>query len=314
MGGSANGRYNLSFIVQTSVEVGRPMIGVSINYRLSAFGFPCGKEALEAGVANLGFKDQRLALRWVHENIAAFGGDPDKVTLWGESSGAESVTAQLLAYGGRDDGLFRGVIGQSGFGITLPRYPGNFNNTAHVQETFDTLVAGTPCRNTTGSTPAMLDCLRSLPLDVLDRVLNTTVIDGIPLGIAFTPMLDGDFIADYPSRQLREGRFPRVPALIGANSDEGTSFRAGFGPDGGGNGVNTDEEMRKAIASIVGPDVESNTGKTVDRIVDELAFLYPNIQAVGVPSLDRWPVIRPGDPVAEEMGMQFRRAAALFGD
>lgn len=101
MGGSADKRYNLSFIVQNSVELGTPMIGVSINYRLTAYGFLLGSEALEAGIANNGFRDQRQALRWVNENIAAFGGDPTKVTIWGESSGAESVNAQVLAYNGR---------------------------------------------------------------------------------------------------------------------------------------------------------------------------------------------------------------------
>lgn len=100
MGGSQDRRYNLSFIVDNSVELGTPMIGVSINYRLSAYGFLMGSEALEAGIANNGFRDQRLAMRWVNENIAAFGGDPAKVTIWGESSGAESVNAQVLAYNG----------------------------------------------------------------------------------------------------------------------------------------------------------------------------------------------------------------------
>lgn len=101
MGGSSDRRYNLSFIVENSVELGTPMIGVSLNYRLSAFGFLCGSEALEAGITNNGFRDQRLALHWVIENIASFGGDPKKVTIWGESSGAESVSAHVLAHNGK---------------------------------------------------------------------------------------------------------------------------------------------------------------------------------------------------------------------
>ncbi|KAK4148958.1 hypothetical protein C8A00DRAFT_19298 [Chaetomidium leptoderma] len=306
MGGSADRRYNLSFIVQNSVELGTPMIGVSLNYRLSAFGFPCGKEAMEAGITNLGFKDQRLALRWVNENIAAFGGAPDKVTIWGESSGAESVSAQTLAYGGRDDGIFRGVIGQSGYGGFIPRYPGGLNNSVLMQGTYDTLVRNTTCGDTVG-TPASLNCLRALPLDDLHRALNGTLIWN-----RFPPVLDGDFIADYPSKQLREGRFPKVRVLIGCNSDEGSSFGTGYGPNGGG--VNTDEEMRAAIASIVGPDVENTVGKTTKQVIDEMASLYPNIQAIGVPSLDKWPIIQPGDFVAQSMGAQYRRTAALFGD
>lgn len=74
---------------------------MSLNYRLTAFGFLCGSEALAAGIANNGFRDQRQALRWVNENIQAFGGDPTKVSIWGESSGAESLNAQVLAYNGR---------------------------------------------------------------------------------------------------------------------------------------------------------------------------------------------------------------------
>ncbi|AEO67420.1 uncharacterized protein THITE_125668 [Thermothielavioides terrestris NRRL 8126] len=305
MGGSADRRYNLSFIVQNSVEQGTPMIGVSLNYRLSAFGFLCGKEAMDAGVVNFGFKDQRLALRWIHENIAAFGGAPDKVTIWGESSGAESVSAQTLAYGGRDDGLFRGVIAESGYGGFIGRYAGGLNASDAMQNTYDTLVRNTSCAHTVG-TPASLSCLRDLPLDEMHKALNSTAANPWP------PVLDGDFISDYPSKQLSEGRFPKVPILIGCNSDEGSSFGVGYGPNGGG--VNTDDEMRAAIASIVGPDVEKMTGKTVKQVVDELMFLYPNIQAVGDPSLDKWPVIQPGDDVAQSMGAQYRRTAALFGD
>jgi carboxylesterase type B len=101
MGGSNDPRYNLSFIVQNSVDMSKPMIGISIQYRLSAWGFLGGKEALGGGATNLGYRDQRLALHWIQENIAAFGGDPSKVTIWGESAGGQSVGAQLLAYNGR---------------------------------------------------------------------------------------------------------------------------------------------------------------------------------------------------------------------
>ena len=80
MGGSADNRYNLSFIVQESAKAGSPVVGVSINYRLSAWGFLYGKEVQESGQTMLGFRDQRLALHWVQENIEAFGGDPSKVS------------------------------------------------------------------------------------------------------------------------------------------------------------------------------------------------------------------------------------------
>jgi carboxylesterase type B len=101
MGGSNDPRYNLSHIVQNSVEMCTAMIAISVQYRLSAWGFLGGHEALEEGVTNIGFKDQRLALHWIQENVAAFGGDPAQVTIWGESAGAQSVGAHLLAYNGK---------------------------------------------------------------------------------------------------------------------------------------------------------------------------------------------------------------------
>lgn len=73
-GSGIDQRYNLSFIVKKSVDIGKPIIAVSINYRLSMWGFITGDEVLQNGVANLGFRDQRLAMHWLKENIVSFGG------------------------------------------------------------------------------------------------------------------------------------------------------------------------------------------------------------------------------------------------
>lgn len=126
------------------------------------------------------------------------------------------------------------------------------------------------------------------------------------------PVLDGDFIADFPHNQLVNGKFPRIPILIGANSDEGSAFGSGRGPNGGG--VNTDDDMRYAIENIIGPDAAEQTGRSVDELVTELLYVYPNIQSVGIPTLDKWPVIVPGDAIATSVGLQYRRTGALFGD
>lgn len=81
-GGNLDPRYNMSFILQQGVEMGKPFIAVMPNYRLSLFGFIYSQEVIDAGITNLGMLDQRLALHWVQENIANFGGDPEKVTIW----------------------------------------------------------------------------------------------------------------------------------------------------------------------------------------------------------------------------------------
>jgi carboxylesterase type B len=325
MGGASDIRYNLSFIVEQSVALGTPFIGVGLNYRLSAFGFITGKEVSKEGATNLGFRDQRLALHWIQENIKAFGGDPDKVTIFGESSGAESVAAQVFAYNGvfnsnpyftlhflkiigRDDGLFRGVIGQSGFGAPLGRYPGGFNATEAMQATYDRFVGEvSSCADLVGSDKS-LHCLRKAPFDEINNA-----IFAITDGREWAPVLDGDFFSDYTTNQLKNGNFVKVPILIGANTDEGTSFGRNRRPDGGN--VDTDEEMRAAIGTIIPREAEDNTGKTVDELIDELMEIYPNDQRVGIPSLESWPhIIKPGDSYAEVLGAQYRRSTALFGD
>ncbi|KXS19474.1 alpha/beta-hydrolase [Gonapodya prolifera JEL478] len=308
MGGSADRRYNLSFIVRNSVELGTPIVAVSINYRLSAYGFLASAEALKAGVANNGFRDQRLALHWIKENIASFGGDPNLITLWGESSGAESVFAHTIAYNGRDDGLFRGAIGQSGFGGLFVRYPGGLNNTAAMQDNYDKLVRNTSCASKVG-TQESLTCLQDLPFAEINMALNVTA--GATLG-PWSPMLDGDFISDLPSKQLKDGRFVKVPLLVGSNTDEGTGFGAGRGPPGG---VNTDADFKVAIAGILSNQSVAAAGLSAGQIKDQLMYLYPNIQALGIPSLDTWPeLVTPNSTIANTLGLQFRRTSALFGD
>jgi carboxylesterase type B len=79
-----NSMYDGAPWVADSVVQGKPIIFVTVNYRVGGFGFLPGAEILADGAANLGLLDQRLGLEWVADNIAAFGGDPDKVTIWGE--------------------------------------------------------------------------------------------------------------------------------------------------------------------------------------------------------------------------------------
>ena len=80
-GTSLDPRYNLSYVVQQSVLIEKPIIVVSINYRLSGWGFLFSQDLVKEGSTNLGLRDQRQALRWIQENIAGFGGDPSRITI-----------------------------------------------------------------------------------------------------------------------------------------------------------------------------------------------------------------------------------------
>lgn len=78
-GSNRDPEFNTSYMVQTSVEIGHSIIVVSINYRLSAFGYIASRQVAGNGALNIGLYDQRQALRWIHENIQSFGGNPNRV-------------------------------------------------------------------------------------------------------------------------------------------------------------------------------------------------------------------------------------------
>ncbi|POM57384.1 Triacylglycerol Lipase, partial [Phytophthora palmivora] len=254
-GGSRDPRYNLSYIVNEAAEAGMPFIGVSLNYRLQAFGFLWGTVVKEAGVTNLGFRDQRLALHWVQENIAAFGGDTNKVTIWGESAGGRGVSYQLIAYGGRDDGLFRGAIMQSGSPVKY--IPRAYTNASAWDVYYNNITAAANCSFANDT----LDCLRQVPVDTLSGILNSSVVSSAPWG----PVVDGDYIQDTGPALLSEGKFVHVPILLGTNNDEGTAF--------GKTGIDSSEELAEYLMGMGYSQKETNI----------LLDLYPDIPEIGIP-------------------------------
>ena len=134
------------------------------------------------------------------------------------------------------------------------------------------------------------------------------VLNNTSLNVAiWVPAVDGDFITDYPSRQSRKGRFPRVPVLISQNTDKGASFGQNRSASKGG--INTDDKLKESITRVIlGPNPDLLT------LLRDLLYIYPNIQAVGVPSLEKFPVLTPKVPEVTFLGLQYRRTAALYGN
>lgn len=222
MGSAVDRRYNLSFIVDNSVKIGKPVMAVSIAYRLGPFGFLNGNDVVKSGATNVGLKDQRHALQWINQNIAGFGGncypppfekhmlttvlgDPTKVTIWGESAGAASVGFQLTAFNGRDDKLFRAAIMESG----NPVFYAAANGSEFYQPRYAALVAAAGCKDCSDT----LKCLRDLPLFVLNNILNTTTFNTM-----WNPTIDGDIVARLGSEQLADGSYVKVPIISGMYS------------------------------------------------------------------------------------------------
>lgn len=255
---------------------------MTLNYRLSAWGFISSSEVSGTGNTNLGLRDQRLALHWIQENIRAFGGDPDKVTIWGESAGGASVGVQLAAYGGRDDGLFRGAIMESGGTVSY-----NPMNSTGYQDKYNELVAKVGCSDSTHT----LQCLREVPFEQLNSVLNGT--NGAS-DYNFAPVVDGDLIKDWGSKQLDNGEFVKVPIISGTNTDEGTAFAP--------TGINTTEQFHDYLT-----DGFRSSLHLPDPAADRILELYPNDPSQGIPAFL-------GDQRLPSKGYQYRRVAAFAGD
>ncbi|CAG7943335.1 unnamed protein product [Penicillium salamii] len=280
-GSGADQRYNMSEIVSNSYKIDKPFIAVTINYRLSAWGFLSSSQLYGSGNTNLGLRDQRLALQWIRENIAAFGGDPDKVTIWGESAGAMSVGYHLTAYGGRDDKLFRAGIMQSGGSIAAQ--PGNYSST---QSDYDELASKVGCLDVVDS----LQCLREVPYEKLNSALNGT---DAPSGYNFWPIVDGDFIQNWGSIQLDEHAFVKVPIIAGTNTDEGTAF--------GPTGINTTDQWYEYLT-------DGDFGfQTPTSVAKRILELYPDDPSQGIPEYL-------GDQRVPSKGYQWRRTSAFAGD
>ncbi|KAK3293163.1 Alpha/Beta hydrolase protein [Chaetomium fimeti] len=286
---------NYSWVVQHSVAQGTPIMAVTLNYRVGFFGFPGGEEVAAAGLTNLGLKDQRQALRWVRENIAAFGGDPDKVTVWGQSAGGNSIVYQLLAYGGQsDEKLFRGAIlssGTIGIGNTIrPDREDAIQGYRHI-------LNGTGCLDAADT----LACLREVPMELLFDVAAST-----PTQPTWWPTIDGDFITEPPSLQLAAGAVQRnISLLLGTNDDEGFVLANLLGP-----GTETESQLRQILQSVF--PLARNT--TITRLLTAYPTSAPN-PPYALP-MSSTPEFCAALEAANQTcgGAQYRRLAAITGD
>lgn len=233
-------------------------IYVSMNYRLGAFGFLSGPSLQEDGTANAGLHDQRLALQWVQDHIHLFGGDRDRVTIFGESAGGGSVIHQITAFGG--DGkvplLFQQAVPQSAgwFPIGSP----------HEQERiFRDFLAR--------ANASSLADARHAEEEVLIAANARQVARSVYGQFTYSPAVDGDFVPLDPKALLAQGRFAAgVRVLAGHNADEGLLFAPP---------VTSDETfvdfVRDAFPSAA-PDVVDYITRTLYPPVGNSSALYKN--------------------------------------
>ena len=199
LNGSSNQHDGTAIVQQDGIIV------VSLNYRLGVFGF-LADPALSAAAGesgNYGFEDQQAALRWVQRNIAAFGGDPRRVTIDGESAGGWSVCGHLTSPGSR--GLFSAAIIQSGSCPSVTE--------AQAEQTGASIATSVGCTDP----QTAVRCLRHV--DVLTLLNKTPGILMFASGTSAFPVAPQDAVSS--------GHFARVPVINGSNRDEGRTFAQG---------------------------------------------------------------------------------------
>ena len=209
-GGSFTGGSGKIYDAKWLVSLG-DIIVVTINYRLGTLGFLAHPALGPPGdVGNYGLQDQQAALRWVRDNIANFGGDPERVTVAGESAGGMSVCDHLVAPGSK--GLFRAAIIQSAPCQAQADLP-----TAERRSIDYAAKVGCSDPKTAA------DCLRGLPLDKLREPVTFFDIgeDSLPGPVTGTAALPVDPVAAMANNEAA-----RVPVLMGTNHDEFTLFVA----------------------------------------------------------------------------------------
>lgn len=185
------------------------VIVASMNYRLGPLGF-AALAAPAGGVdANWGLEDQREALRWLRQQAIGFGGHPGKITIFGESAGAQSVWHHLASQ--RSAGLFRAAISESGM-------PSAFGSKYGLNRTAS--FAGRAGCNETASA-SLRACLMNK--SAAELIMTAADVPGDPERY-WGPTIDGIDLMDYPDVLFRQGSTHAVPILAGINTNEGTSF------------------------------------------------------------------------------------------
>ncbi|KAF8334773.1 Alpha/Beta hydrolase protein [Cantharellus anzutake] len=301
----ASQTFNGTEIVRQSVFLNESVIFVSFNYRLNAFGFLGSPELADptTGTLNAGLYDMIGALKWVQENIGAFGGNKDRVTVFGESAGAMGIGSLLVAGGGqyaKEHNLFHGAIMESGFPAGIPA-----PIVSDLLPWTSIFVAAAGCPPSNSS---IISCLRSKSSEALYRASLVT-LNATHSAFPFNRVVDGFFFKEGgAAEEVRRGNVATVPVITGCNLDEGTQFIP--------HTFNTSDEMKLTSVCLVAAELLyvgnlSLATPEQTKLFNVLLDLYPDIPALGSPY----------NPIRVSKNdrffgphNQYKRAASVFGD
>ncbi|KAI9368166.1 Alpha/Beta hydrolase protein [Aspergillus egyptiacus] len=222
LGSASDILYEPDGLVKLAAADRLPLVYVGINYRLGLFGFATSRAMIEQKDTNAGLRDQRAALEWVRDNIEAFGGDPNRVTVVGQSVGASDIGLQLTAFGGdRDVPFQRAVMMSGGPGLNFNSHPDLVaRHTAAIAQQVG--CGGNQDLQT-------LECLRGVPFEQLTNLSVTASREARPpFGEGyFYPTIDHDFLYDRPSQLSRAGKVAKgIPLIASWVTNDGAWYAA----------------------------------------------------------------------------------------
>ena len=247
---------------------------VAPNYRLGPFGFlahpALAVEDPTGSTGNYGLLDQQAALRWVRDNIAQFGGDPNNVTIAGTSAGGQSVGLQLVSPA--SEGLFQRAIVQSAYPTSRWRDAGE------ARQQGEEFQAGLGC----SAAENVLACMRSASIPTMLTVLTqaSQQVAEPPDRTFWEPSVDGVVVPDQPRQLFESGLFHRVPTIIGFTRDEGWGS---FITRSFGSGVSL-EQYEGWVATEFGPHAPAvlglYAGAAAQSPIEAMARIVGDVQFV----------------------------------
>ncbi|XP_053148718.1 cholinesterase-like [Hemicordylus capensis] len=238
-GGFITGTASLDVYNGASLAATEKVIVVSLNYRLGVLGF---LSLPPDAPGNMGLLDQQLALRWVKENAAAFGGDPSRVTMFGHSAGAASVGLHLLSPGSQP--LFAQAVLQSGTPGAVWAWMSP--EVAKQRALALSQLLGCP----QGNDSVVVSCLQQVEAAKFAPYELSKMASELLLDLPFSPTTDGEFLPDEPQKLLGSGHIQAKSILIGATANEGTTFVRYSFPEAV-DGLLTWEQLLKAVKMTV---------------------------------------------------------------
>jgi len=283
----------------------RGIVAVTVNYRLTVFGFfahpELTKESPHHASGNYGLLDQSAALQWVQKNIAAFGGDPKKITIAGESAGSSSVSAQMASPLSRN--IIAGAIGESGSLLGL----NPMTSLKDAEKSGSDFSASLKANS--------LADLRALPAEQILKATSTPGFGGFPICV------DGYFFPKSPLEIYEKGEQAHVPLLVGWNSQE-MAYQAILGQS-----KPTVENYRKAVEKLYGDKSEevlavysASTDEASEQVATDLAsdrfigfstWKWSDVQSkTGAKPVYRYLYARPRPDMRSEMGNATSGSAA----